>query len=72
MTPPTAGLAVDRLWILNDPAHYATLVLEQHWPEGDYQRWFGSQRCAALLDNLARPTPSIGKPVPATLVDTGR
>ena len=42
--------AVDSLWILNDPAHYATLVLERHWSESDHQRWLGNQMCAALLD----------------------
>ena len=55
--PLRAGLdvdqAVDSLWIFNDPAHYATLVLERHWPERDYQRWLGNQMCAALLDDLA-------------------
>jgi AcrR family transcriptional regulator len=56
--------AVDSLWILNDPAHYATLVHEQHWPERDYEHWLGSQMSAALLDGPARPTPSIGRPHP--------
>jgi AcrR family transcriptional regulator len=55
--PLRAGLAldqaVDSLWILNDPAHYATLVLERQWPEPDHRRWLGRQMCAALLDDPA-------------------
>ncbi len=43
--------AIDSLWPLNDPAHYATLVQARHWPEPDYQRWLGNQMCAALLDD---------------------
>lgn len=53
--PLKAGLpvdqAVDSLWILNDPAHYADLVLDRHWPEDAYQRWLGNQMCAALIDD---------------------
>jgi AcrR family transcriptional regulator len=49
-----AGLSVDRavdvLWILNDPAHYAMLALDRGWPEPDYQQWLAAQMCAALLD----------------------
>ncbi len=41
--------AVDSLWILNDPGHYANLVLERHWSEPDYERWLADQMCAALL-----------------------
>jgi len=50
----TVDHAVDGLWILNDPALYATLVLEQHWPERDYLRWLAGQMCAALLDEPAQ------------------
>jgi len=53
--PLRAGVAVDRavdsVWILNDPGHYAVLVLERHWPEPDYQQWLATQMCAALLDD---------------------
>lgn len=42
--------AVDSLWILNDPAHYGTLVLDRRWPEPDFRRWLAHQMCAALLD----------------------
>ena len=45
----TLERAVDSLWIFNDPAHYATLVLERNWPEPEYQRWLTAQMCAALL-----------------------
>lgn len=45
--------AVDSLWILNDPAHYAALVLERHWPERGFQQWLDNQMRAALLDDLA-------------------
>jgi AcrR family transcriptional regulator len=59
--PLRAGLPVDQaidcLWVLNDPAHYAALVLERHWPEPDYRLWLGNQMCAALLDGL-RPVHS--------------
>lgn len=64
--PLRAGLTVDRavdaLWILNDPAHYATLVLERGWPEPDHRRWLAGQMCAAVLAEpavSARP-PSAG------------
>ncbi|MDQ4119360.1 MAG: TetR/AcrR family transcriptional regulator [Actinomycetota bacterium] len=42
--------AVDRVWILNDPAHYAALVLDQGWPEHDYRDWLAEQMRAGLLD----------------------
>jgi AcrR family transcriptional regulator len=45
----TIDRAVDSLWIFNDPAHYATLVLERHWSELDYRRWLITQMSAALL-----------------------
>lgn len=48
--------AIDRLWILNDPAHYASLVLERHWPEPEFQRWLADQMRAGLLDP-GRPSP---------------
>ena len=41
--------AVDRIWILNDPAHYGALVLEQGWSEKDYRDWLGEQMRAGLL-----------------------
>ena len=50
----TVEHAVDALWILNDPAHYATLVLERGRPEAEHRRWLAGQMCAALLD--ARPS----------------
>ncbi len=46
----TVDHAVDSLWTLNDTAHYASLVLERHWSEPDYQQWLGRQMCAALLN----------------------
>lgn len=52
--PLRAGLAldhaVDGLWVLNDPAHYAHLVLERGWPESEYRGWLAGQMCASLLD----------------------
>lgn len=55
--PLQAGLgvdqAVDSLWIFNDPAHYAALVLERHWSERHYQQWLDHQMQAALLDDPA-------------------
>ncbi len=61
----TVDHAVDGLSILNDPAHYAALVIDRAWAEPDYRRWLGGQMCAALLDDpgdravSARP-PSAG------------
>ncbi len=46
----TVERAVDRVWILNDPAHYAALVLDQDWSEDDYRDWLAEQMQAALLD----------------------
>jgi hypothetical protein len=55
--PRRAGLAFDRavdsVWMFNDPAHYAALVLELHWPEPDFQQWLGHQMRAALLGEPA-------------------
>jgi AcrR family transcriptional regulator len=59
--PLRAGLdperAIDALWTLNDPTHYASLVLARHWPEPDYERWLADQMCAALLDDRPAPDP---------------
>ncbi|MCE0761445.1 TetR/AcrR family transcriptional regulator [Pseudonocardia kujensis] len=41
--------AIDHLWILNNPAHYADLVLERHWPEHDFRQWLAHQMRAGLL-----------------------
>jgi AcrR family transcriptional regulator len=49
----TAGLelqpAVDALWLLNDPAHYASLVLECGWPEPRFRGWLAGMMRGALL-----------------------
>jgi hypothetical protein len=51
--PRTAGLerqrAVDVLWLLNDPAHYASLVLSCRWPEPDFRTWLAGTMRSALL-----------------------
>jgi AcrR family transcriptional regulator len=46
---PAMDQAIDHLWILNNPAHYADLVLERHWPEHDFQHWLARQMRAGLL-----------------------
>lgn len=37
-----ARRATDTLWLLNDPAHYAALVLECGWPEDVFRRWLAT------------------------------
>jgi hypothetical protein len=53
--PLRAGLeveqAVDSLWIFNDPAHDAALVVHHRWPEEAFQQWLGRRMHAALLDD---------------------
>lgn len=41
--------AVDALWVFNDPALYATLVIDRGWTEADYREWLIEQTCVALL-----------------------
>lgn len=41
--------AVDRLWLLNDPAHFAALVGERGWTTAGYRDWLAGQMKAALL-----------------------
>jgi AcrR family transcriptional regulator len=40
---------VDVLWLLNDPAHYSSLVHHCGWRPGDFEAWLSAQMCAALL-----------------------
>ncbi|HKE67033.1 MAG TPA: helix-turn-helix domain-containing protein [Micromonosporaceae bacterium] len=42
--------AIDILWIFNDPAQYAALVLDRGWSERKFRRWLASAMCAALID----------------------
>jgi hypothetical protein len=41
--------ATDILWIFNDPAHYAALVLQRGWTEHAFRRWLANSMRAALL-----------------------
>lgn len=41
--------AIDILWIFNDPAHYAALVMQRGWPELAFRRWLADRMCNALL-----------------------
>jgi hypothetical protein len=41
--------AIDRLWVFNDPAHYAALVGGCAWSRRDFQRWLTEQMQASLL-----------------------
>lgn len=42
--------AVDRLWLLNDPAHFAALVDERGWAVAEYREWLSAQMKASVLD----------------------
>ncbi|MFY1668383.1 TetR/AcrR family transcriptional regulator [Plantactinospora sp. WMMB334] len=41
--------AIDVLWLCNDPAHYAALVLECGWSERDFTDWLAATMRRALL-----------------------
>lgn len=41
--------ATDVLWIFNDPAHYAALVLDRGWTELTFRSWLASTMRAALI-----------------------
>lgn len=41
--------AVDRLWLLNDPAHFTALVQERGWTAEEYRGWLAAAMKAALL-----------------------
>ena len=73
--PLRAGLtvdqAVDSLWILNNPAHYADLVLDRRWPEPDFRVWLAHQMRAAVISTLTGPTTDVDRPAPTGGVDTG-
>lgn len=45
----TVDRAADALWMLNDPALYARLVLEKGWSDADCLRWLARQMAAAVL-----------------------
>lgn len=45
----TVDRAVDVLWLLNDPALYASLVLRQGWPVDDFGAWLARSMRSALL-----------------------
>lgn len=40
--------AVDQVWLLNDPAHYASLVTECGWSEAAYREWLARGFTSAL------------------------
>jgi hypothetical protein len=44
-----ADSATDVLWILNDPTHYASLVLERGWPEEPFRSWLAATMKHGLL-----------------------
>lgn len=43
------GMAVDRLWILNDPALYEALVLQRDWEHETFRRWFAESTTSQLV-----------------------
>lgn len=45
----TLDAAVDALWLLNDPAHYGTLVIDCGWAENAFAGWLAGQMRQALL-----------------------
>jgi hypothetical protein len=49
----TVERAADLLWALCSHDLYRMLVVEQHWPPEDYERWLASSLIYSLLE---RPT----------------
>jgi AcrR family transcriptional regulator len=51
--PLAKGLSLERgidiLWLFNDPAHYAALVLDRGWTEDKFRHWLGNTMRQALL-----------------------
>jgi AcrR family transcriptional regulator len=45
----TKTTAADALWVFNDPALYAALVLERGWPEAGFRDWLADRMQNALL-----------------------
>lgn len=45
----TLNRGVDILWLLNDPAHYAALVLDRGWEEHRFRHWLASMMRQGLL-----------------------
>lgn len=41
--------ATDMLWLLNDPAHYAALVLDRGWDVDRFRRWLAGMMRHAVL-----------------------
>jgi AcrR family transcriptional regulator len=48
------GRAVDLLWVLNDPAHYHTLVTDCGWSEKSFTNWLAAE----MRRNLLPPHPA--------------
>ncbi|HEX6970571.1 MAG TPA: helix-turn-helix domain-containing protein [Micromonosporaceae bacterium] len=44
--------AIDILWMFNDPAHYAALVLDRGWTEDRFRHWLASMMRQALLGEV--------------------
>jgi AcrR family transcriptional regulator len=49
----TVARAADLLWALCSHDIYRMLVVEQHWPPEDYERWLASSLIHSLLDQRA-------------------
>jgi AcrR family transcriptional regulator len=51
--PLTQGLSLERatdiLWLFNDPAHYAALVLDRGWSEDAFRRWLSTTMRQVLV-----------------------
>lgn len=47
---PSPDRAIDALWLLNDPAHYAVLVRHCGWREEEFTAWLAARMIDALRD----------------------
>jgi AcrR family transcriptional regulator len=50
----TRERAIDRLWLLNDPAHHLSLVGGRGWSENEFTLWLGDQMTASLVSSLPK------------------
>lgn len=57
----TVGEAADILWLLNDPAVFRRLVLDQGWTPGRYQDWIADALVSLLIAEDYRPAVDRGR-----------
>jgi AcrR family transcriptional regulator len=51
-----ADRAIDVVWLFNDPAHYAALVLDRGWPEPAFRDWLAATLRTCVLARLGAST----------------